>query len=177
MGRLGARGKINPPLRKKDDSQRLWQLLADGQIDLATSDHAPWQPDRKNKADIFDNASGAPGVETLLPLLYSEGVAAGRLSLRRLVQVLCEAPADRFGLSPRKGRLSVGSDADIVVLDPEKQWIIDPAKLLSSAGWTPYEGVAVRGRITHVFLRGRSIFEEGIVIGKAGDGEFLSPKL
>ena len=176
MGRLGARGKINPPLRKKDDSQRLWQLLADGQIDLATSDHAPWQPDRKNKADIFDNASGAPGVETLLPLLYSEGVAAGRLSLRRLVQVLCEAPADRFGLSPRKGRLRIGSDADIVVLDPEKQWIIDPAKLLSSAGWTPYEGVAVRGRITHVFLRGRSIFEEGIVIGKAGDGEFLRPR-
>ena len=95
MPRLGARGKINPPLRTAADSAGLWEALANGSINIATSDHAPWKPDKKDKADIFENASGTPGVETLLPLLYSEGVARGRLTLPRLVSALCEewAPA------------------------------------------------------------------------------------
>jgi allantoinase len=175
MKRLGAKGKINPPLRRREDSEQLWRLLEMSLIDLATSDHAPWQLQRKNSPDIFDNASGTPGVQTLLPLLYSEGVSKRRLSLQRLVEVLCEAPANRFGLSPRKGRLAVGADADIVVLNPSERWTIDSAKLLSSAGWSPYHGMTLQGQITHVFLRGRPVLEDGILVGKPGDGQFLSP--
>lgn len=175
MERLGAKVKINPPLRRQEDSEGLWKLVKDGTVDFVTSDHAPWQLQRKNRPDIFDNASGAPGVQTLLPLLYSEGVAKGRLSLRRLVETLCEAPADRFGLSPRKGRLAVGADADIVVLNPAKRWTIQSAELLSCAGWSPYDGMTLQGQITHVFSRGRPVVEDGLLVGKPGDGQFLSP--
>jgi allantoinase len=172
MERLGAKVKINPPLRRKEDSEGLWKLVKEGAIDFVTSDHAPWQR-RKNRPDIFDNASGAPGVQTLLPLLYSEGVAKGRLSVQRLVEVLCESPANRFGLSPRKGRLAGGADADVVVLNPSERWTIESAELLSSAGWSPYRGMTLQGRITHVFLRGRPVLEDGILAGKPGDGQFL----
>jgi allantoinase len=175
MERLGAKVKINPPLRQKEDSEGLWKLLKEGAIDFVTSDHAPWQLERKNKPDIFDNASGTPGVQTLLPILYNEGVVKGRLTIQRLVEVLCEAPADRFGLSPRKGRLAGGADADIVVLDPSRHWAVDATKLLSSAGWSPYHGMSLQGEITHVFLRGRPVVEDGVLVGRPGDGGFVSP--
>jgi len=175
MERLGAKVKINPPLRKKEDSERLWKLLKDGAIDFVTSDHAPWQLERKNRPDIFDNASGTPGVQTLLPILFSEGVAKGRLSVQQLVELLCEAPANRFGLSPRKGRLAGGADADIVVLDPSARWTIDATRLLSSAGWSPYHGMTMEGQITHVFLQGRPIVDDGVLVGRPGDGQFVSP--
>ncbi|MFQ5929942.1 MAG: dihydroorotase family protein [Acidobacteriota bacterium] len=174
MERLGARVKINPPLRSAEESKKLWTLLGEGKIDLVTSDHAPWQSNRKDKPDIFENASGTPGVETLLPLLYSEGVVARGLPLQRLVEVLCEAPADRFGLAPRKGRLAVGADADIVVLNPEERWMIDEKKLSSSARWSPYHGMIVQGRVTEVFLRGRPVVEGGVLVGKPGVGQFLA---
>jgi allantoinase len=175
MERLGAKVKINPPLRRKEDSEGLWKLLEEDAIDFVTSDHAPWQLERKNRPDIFDNASGTPGVQTLLPILFSEGVAKKRLSSQQLVRLLCEAPADRFGLSPRKGRLAEGADADIVVLDPSGRWTVDANKLLSSAGWSPYHGMALEGQITHVFLRGRPIVDDGILVGKPSDGRFVPP--
>jgi allantoinase len=173
MERLGAKVKINPPLRGRKESEGLWSLVENGAVDLVTSDHAPWQPQRKNRPDIFDNASGAPGVQTLLPLLYSEGVSKGRLSPRRLVQVLCDAPARRFGLSSNKGRLEAGCDADVVVLNPAETWTVDTAHLLSSAGWSPYEGMALRGRISHVFVRGCAVVEDGEMVGHPGNGRFL----
>ena len=147
------------------DSAGLWEQLADGRIDLATSDHAPWKPEKKNKPDIFDNASGTPGVETLLPLIYSEGVAKGRLSLARLVSVLCERPAELFGLAGRKGRLAPGADADFVVLDPEARWTLSANLLRSVAGWTPYEGLPMHGRVTHTYVRGQPVVVEGDLVG------------
>jgi allantoinase len=173
MERLGAKAKINPPVRTRKENEQLWALVENGAIDLVTSDHAPWQLQRKRRPDIFDNASGAPGVQTLLPLLYSEGVAKGRLSVRRLVQVLCDAPARRFGFSSRKGCLEPGYDADIVVLNPAETSTVETAGLLSSAGWSPYEGMTLQGRITHVFVRGRAVVEDGEMVGQPGYGHFL----
>jgi allantoinase len=175
MPRLHAQGKINPPLRRPADSAGLWEQLADGRIDLATSDHAPWKPEKKNKPDIFDNASGTPGVETLLPLIYSEGVAKGRLSLARLVSVLCERPAELFGLAGRKGRLAPGADADFVVLDPEARWTLSASLLRSVAGWTPYEGLPMQGRVTHTYVRGQPVVVEGDLVGGPGSGQFQAP--
>jgi allantoinase len=173
MERLGAKAKINPPIRTRKESEELWTLVENDAVDLVTSDHAPWQIQRKNRPDIFDNASGAPGVQTLLPLLYSEGVSKRRLSPRRLVQVLCDAPARRFGFSSCKGRLETGYDADVVVLNPAETSTVETARLLSSAGWSPYQGMTLQGRITHVFMRGRAVVEDGEMIGKPGYGRFL----
>jgi allantoinase len=174
MERLGPLAKINPPLRSRRDVQALWTYLGAGRIDQVTSDHAPWALAQKsNRADIFANASGAPGVETLLPLVYHAGVAGGRISIVDAVRLLAEHPARNFGLFPRKGMLAPGSDADITVLDPDLTWTVRGTELHSGAGWTPYEGMELRGRITHTFVRGRAVYGGGRVVGRPGDGQFV----
>jgi len=173
--RLGALAKINPPLRAGEHVSALWAYLAAGRIDQVTSDHAPWARGRKSDPDIFKNASGAPGVETLLPLLYHHGVAAGRISVLDLVRLLAEHPARNFHLFPRKGALVPGADADLVVFDPDAHWTVRGEELHSAAGWTPYEGMPLRGRVVQTFVRGRLAFEHGTVVARPGDGEFIRP--
>jgi len=174
MERLGPLGKINPPLRAPADRAGLWDLLAAGRIDHVTSDHAPWTLDRKSdRTDIFRNGSGAPGVETLLPLLHDAGVHPGRISILDLVRVLAEHPARTFHLFPRKGILAPGADADLVVFDPGEAWTIRGAELHSAVGWTPYEGMRVRGRVRQAFVRGRAAYEDGAVVARPGDGRFV----
>lgn len=174
MPRLGARGKINPPLRASEELPRLWQLCAAGQVDLITSDHSPWQPERKTQPNIFDNASGAPGVQTLAALIYSEGVARGRLTLHDMVRLLAHKPAEVFGLAPRKGQIRVGADADLAILDPHCQWTLDEVSLLSSAGWSPYHGRAMTGKVTKTLVRGRVVFDGGQVVAEPGVGQFIA---
>jgi allantoinase len=175
MERLGALAKINPPLRRREHVDALWRYLAAGRIDQVTSDHAPWARSRKAEADIFRNASGAPGVETLLPLLYHSGVVSGRISILELVRLLAEQPARTFGLFPRKGVLAPGSDADITILDPDAAWTIRGKDLHSAAGWTPYEGMEIRGRVVQTFVRGQPAYEDGAVVARPGDGAFVRP--
>jgi allantoinase len=175
--RLGALGKINPPLRSRDHVDGLWRYLAAGWIDQVTSDHAPWLLARKRDPDMFRNASGAPGVETLLPLLYHYGVASGRISILALAALLAERPARNFGLFPRKGWLAPGADADLTVLDPDAVWTIRGKDLHSAVGWTPFEGLELRGRVMHTFVRGRAAYESGTIVARPGDGQFVSPVL
>ncbi|MBM4761379.1 dihydroorotase family protein [Bacillus sp. B15-48] len=172
MSRLKAKGKINPPLRSAEDKEALWTLLAKGQIDMVTSDHAPWTIDKKQADNIFDNSSGAPGVEALLPVLYSEGVAKGKVSILQLVKLLSENPAKRFGLGHRKGQIAIGYDADLVVLNPEEHWTLDEAEQHSNAGWSPYHGMEMHGKIKKTFVRGQEIFNEEVT-GQPGDGTFI----
>ncbi|MFF2018451.1 dihydroorotase family protein [Paenibacillus sp. NPDC058177] len=174
MPRLGAKGKINPPLRSKSDVEGLWDLAAKGAIDMITSDHAPWLLERKSDADIFNNSSGAPGVEHLLPVIYSEGVAKGRISLTEMVRLLSQRPADVFGLGHRKGRLAVGYDADLAIIDPSVAWTLDERELHSSAGWSAYEGMQMQGKLTHTLVRGSVVYEAGAVVGQPGYGQFVS---
>lgn len=173
MPRLQAKGKINPPLRGKSDVAGLWDLASKGEIDMITSDHAPWLIGRKSDSDIFNNASGAPGVEHLLPIIYSEGVAKGRISLTDMVRLLSQKPADVFGLGHRKGRLAVGYDADLAIIDPTVAWTLDERDLHSSAGWSAYEGMKMQGKLSHTVVRGSIVYEAGVVVGKAGHGEFI----
>ncbi|MHB8731184.1 MAG: dihydroorotase [bacterium] len=176
MERLGPYAKINPPLRSRKDVQGLWTYLTAGRVNWVTSDHAPWaQAQKSNRTDIFANASGAPGVETLLPLLHHAGVAAGRISILDTARLLAEQPARNFGLFPRKGILAPGSDADIAVLDPDATWTVRGAELHSGVGWTPYEGMELRGRVTHTFVRGRPAYEQARVVARPGDGTFVRP--
>ena len=137
----GPLGKIGPPLRSGDDHEALWKAVADGLIETISSDHAPFLEEEKHaEANIFDVPFGMPSVETLLPLTYAEGAAKGRISLPRMVQVLAESPARRFGLYPRKGTLQQGADADIVIFDPNETWTIAADGLHTAADFTPYEG-------------------------------------
>src|SRR5207248_8815015 len=119
-------------------------------------DHAPWPFERKSLPleRFADVPFGAPGVETLVPLLYSEGVARGRISLTTFVDLVCTAPARMFGLAPRKGRIAPGADADLLVIDPDVTWRIDQQRLQSEAGYSNWHGWPVRGKPVLSLLRG-----------------------
>jgi allantoinase len=151
--------KINPPLRPE-------KLPADG-LELISSDHVGWPIERKHGPDIFALASGAPGVELIVPLVHD---ALGPLELVRLV---CEQPARRFGLWPRKGALAPGFDADVMVLDESSTWTVDPAALVTPAGWSPYAGRELRGRVIATFSRGEQVWDGEHVAGGAGRGRFV----
>jgi allantoinase len=160
---LAAQGgpcKINPPLRPQT-------LPADG-LELISSDHVGWPLQRKRGPDIFALASGAPGVELIAPLVHD---ALGPLELVRLV---CEQPAKRFGLWPRKGALAPGFDADVMVLDESIEWTVDPATLVTAAGWSPYAGRRLRGRAIATFSRGEQVWDGEHVLGGPGRGRFVA---
>jgi allantoinase len=155
----GGEAKINPPLRAAP-------LPADG-LDLISSDHVGWPAERKHGPDIFAVAAGAPGVEVIVPLVHDALGAPG------LVRLVSEAPARRFGLWPRKGRLAPGADADILVLDPAAEWEIDPAALVTAAAWSPYAGRSVRGRVLATFSRGVQVWDGRNVLAAPGHGRFV----
>jgi len=150
---------ISPPLRSRTDVEALWAGLRDGILEVVASDHVPDRADTEKRlpAPPFPEISnGAPGIETLLSVVYSEGVAAGRINVRRLAEVLSSAPAQLFGLGS-KGSLEPGKDADLVLWDPTAQRTLRQADLHHSSDFTPYEGLAVRGAPTTVLLRGRPV--------------------
>ena len=156
----GGEAKINPPLRSAP-------LPADG-LDLISSDHVGWPPERKHGPDIFALASGAPGVELIVPLVYDA------LGAQALVRLVSEAPARRFGLWPRKGNLAPGADADVLVLDTEAEWEIDPAELVTAAGWSPYSGRRLRGRVVAAFSRGVQVWDGQHAGTGPGHGRFVA---
>jgi dihydropyrimidinase len=172
-----ARFVISPPLRTAADRDALWAGLADGSLDLVATDHVP---DRLavEKAEAargvpFNQISnGAPGIETLLTLVYSEGVAPGRLTVERLVDLLSTTPARRFGLAD-KGALEVGRDADLVLFDPAARRTIRAVDLHHTSDYTPYEGLEVIGAVRDVFVRGRAVIRNGLFEGMRGAGQFL----
>jgi allantoinase len=175
LRRLGGRAKINPPLRPRAQQDALWRLLASGAVTQVTSDHVGWARELKDTSDIFAARSGVPGLETTLPLLFSEGVVRRGLPLGTLLRVLCEGPAARYGLAPRKGAIAPGADADLVILDPDERWRIDERELLCHAGWSPYHGREVTGRVKQVLVRGSTVFAGGEVRARAGSGCIVRP--
>jgi dihydropyrimidinase len=184
MARWGPFAKIGPPLRPADGPDRaaLWQGTADGAIATIGSDHAARAPALKEPGwqNIFVDAAGepipfgAPALETLVPLLYSEGVVRRGLPATWLARVLAENPARIFGLYPRKGAIRVGADADLLLLDPSAESVIRAADQRSIGGYTLYEGWAVRGRPWMSFLRGQVLLEGGRLHQAPGYGRYLA---
>ncbi|MEO5703857.1 MAG: dihydropyrimidinase [Candidatus Limnocylindrales bacterium] len=168
---------ISPPLRPVSDQDALWAGLAAGSLDLIATDHVP---DRMavEKAEAvrgvsFDKVSnGAPGIETLLAIAYSEGVAKGRLTVERMVDVLATSPARLFGLA-RKGAIEPGRDADFVLFDPAASRTLRAADLHHTSDYTPYEGLALTGGVRSVFVRGRPVIRDGAFVGTRGFGQFV----
>jgi dihydroorotase (multifunctional complex type) len=147
----GAWLKMNPPLATEEDREFLWWALGKGLIDIIATDHAPHTIEEKSVG--YERApAGVPGVEFLLPLLF-DAVNADKISLARLVEVCCRNPAQRFGLP--KGEIAVGLDADLVVVDPDIKKTITREAVQSKCGWSPYEGMTLRGWPVMVVVRGR----------------------
>ncbi|MGQ4911468.1 MAG: allantoinase AllB [Candidatus Thorarchaeota archaeon] len=175
MNRLGPKSKMNPPLRSKQDRSALWSGLLRGSVDIVVSDHAPSPIDKKDvgKDDIRRAWAGVDGIQTILNILLSEGVNKGRLTYSRLLKVCSRNPARIFGLYPKKGSLMIGSDADIVVVDPHQEVKVTADMMKSKCGWTIYEGLTLKGVVERTFVRGVEVFAEGEMVGAPGHGKFL----
>ncbi len=171
----GHQFSVTPPLRTPRDQAALWQALAQRELQAVATDHCPFTREQKERArgEPARLPSGLPGVETLLPLLFSEGVAKGRISLSQLVWYLGEGPARAFGLWPRKGGILPGADADLVLLDPQASWQIQAEALHTASDFSPYQGWQGRGRVVGVLLRGEWLVREGELLACPGQGQFL----
>lgn len=173
----GAKFVLSPPLRDKTNWDVLWQALADGELQAVSTDHCPWYYETQKVCGRNSFAripNGAPGIETRIPLLFSEGVGKGRLSLQQFVRVCATDPARLFGLYPRKGTIAVGSDADLVVYDAQKEVTLSVKTLHQHVDYCPYEGHVVHGYPSMVLLRGKIIVDDGRFTGDAGQGQFIA---
>ncbi len=173
--RLQGLVKIAPPLRTTEDNYALWRGLSQGHIGIVSTDHAAFHRDKQKLAarSFAEVPFGAPGIETLLPLVYSEGVHKGRISLTQMVNVLSTHPARQFGLYPQKGAIQVGSDADLVIFDPEADWKIASEGLHSAAGYSAFEGWHVKGKPVLSLLRGETLLKDDKLHRSPGFGHYL----
>jgi dihydropyrimidinase len=172
----GAKYVMSPPLRARETQKNLWRGLAYNDLQVISTDHCPFcmkEQKELGKDDFSKIPNGAPGIETRMSLVYDGGVRAGRISLNRFVELTSTSPAKIFGLFPRKGTIAPGSDADIVIFDPEKKQKLSVSTLHMKVDYHPYEGREVTGVTETVLSRGRVIIENGTFTGKAGAGSFL----
>jgi allantoinase len=167
--------KMNPSLKGPGDVQALWKALGDGTVNIVTSEHAPGTREEKEVGwtNIWAAWGGVPTIETMLPVMLSEGVNKDRLSLARVQRVCCENPAKIFGIYPRKGVIARGADADLVVVDLKLKRKVRAEELHYKVGWTPYEGWRVRGWPILTVSKGEVVFEDGQLLGKSGSARFL----
>lgn len=155
----GAVLKTAPVVKSAKDRERLWEGVISGELDYVATDHAAGQwPEEKQTGSIWTDYGGVPGVELMLPYLYSQGVREQRITLERLVEVTAEAPARFFGIERRKGRLAPGFDADFVVFDPEETWRVQAEDLHNLNRYTPHEGQDLTGRVRGLYVRGELAF-------------------
>jgi dihydropyrimidinase len=165
---------MTPPIRSEQMRKELWQRVAKGEIHSVGSDHCGYSLAQRGEGEDFTRVSpGIPGVETTLPLLYTYGVEAGLIGMADLVQLLATGPARIFGLYPRKGRLSAGADADLVLFDPKARGPVRDEDLHSAAGFSPYAGLELSGKVQTTICRGRVVYDHGEVTGEPGWGRFV----
>jgi allantoinase len=176
--KIGPWLKVNPPIRSAVHQQAAWQALNDGIIDFVASDHSPYSLAEKDltakENNIFAIGSGTPGLETMFPVML-DAVNKSKLPLARLVEVLATGPAKRFGLFPRKGTIAVGSDADLVIVDMNKECTLKSENMYTKSKITVFDGRTVKGKIEQTLVRGKVIFANDTITAEAGYGQFISP--
>jgi len=191
MSEYGAYAKIAPPLRTTQDNIELWEGLANGSVDFVATDHAPYKiQENKDNDDaavekdapgmnIWTAFPGISGSETMVNIIVSEGYNKGRLTLERLVEVLSKNAAIHYGLFPKKGSMNIGSDADLTIIDLDKEWTIDKNVSFMKNKYTPLHGLKLKGKVAHTILRGTSIYHEepnevqGKILVEPGFGQFV----
>jgi len=166
--------KVNPPIREPEDNEKLWEAIKDGRIDVVATDHAPVP--KSMKRHFWEATVGMPGVETFLPLMLSEGVNKGRISLEKLVEICCYKPAQKFGLTPQKGMLQVGSDADLVMIDLEKETVAPDNPVYSNSDFSTVAGKKITGWPTMTMVRGKVVVKDQHIIGDSGFGRYVPGK-
>ena len=175
----GAKYVMTPPLREKWNQDELWRGLQGRDLDVISSDHCPFnlrEQKELGRGDFSRIPNGGPGVENRMSLIYHHGVNAGRIDVNRFVELTSTAAARIFGMFPRKGTIAVGSDADIVIFDPEREVTIsrdDPHTHHMNVDYSAYEGFRVRGYPETVLSRGRVVVDKGEYVGRPGDGQFI----
>jgi dihydropyrimidinase len=172
--RVGSLGKVNPPLRDADSQDLLWGGLRDGSVTCLGSDHSTIvaKPD-KVKSSIWDAVPGFPGMGMLLPIMLSEGYHKGRLTLERLCEILCKDNASVYGMYPRKGAISVGSDADFVLVDLDLERTVTPEYMRSAADWGLYDGWNLKGWPVQTIVRGEVVMDNGAIVADPGHGVYV----
>lgn len=168
---------LQPPLRTVGEPEKLWNLVSKRGVSVIATDSCDYTLMQKQEHTEFTRTPGGlPGIETLLPLIYTYGVDTARIELADLVRMLCENPARLFGLAPKKGFLQPGSDADIVLYDPLVEKVIHHEALHYLAGYSPYEGMRVKGEVRMTVSRGEIVYRDGAILGGAGRGRFVPGK-
>jgi allantoinase len=178
LERVGAFGKINPPIREQRDQDALWQGLQDGTIDVIATDHSPFTVAEKEVAPelVLSAPPGHPGVEILVPFVMTQALG-GRLTLNQAIDLISTRPAKMFNLYPRKGALAPGSDADITIYDPDGEHIVRRENWLTKVADANrlYDGWTSRGRVHTTVLNGKVIYCQGKFLGQPGDGKLVRP--
>lgn len=168
---------MSPPLREKKDQDALWKAIKAGAIKIISTDHCPYTPEQKavDKNDFTTIAPGIPGIQTLLPLIYSKGVASGKISINKMVEVLSYNPAQIFNLN-NKGEVKVGYDADFVIFNPDTKQVIDKDYLKMKSGYSSFAGLELKGKVETTVLRGKIIYDQGKFVGQKGKGIYINRK-
>jgi dihydropyrimidinase len=170
---------MSPPLRDKVNNAMLWNSINEYSIDVIGTDHCPFNFNGEKQlgaADFTKCPNGAPGIEERVPLLYSYGVNEGRISINKFADIVSTSPAKLFGLYPKKGTLREGSDADIILIDPEKEAVMSKSILHGNADYSPYEGMKIKGYPIFTMVRGEIIVDNGVFLGNKGFGKFIKRK-
>ncbi len=170
---IGFLGKVNPPLRDEEDQNALWEAVSTGGIDTIGTDHATYQRSQKEEGGLWDSYPGFGSLGLTLPLLISEGIHKGRLTWEKMAKITSETPARVFGMSPRKGTLLPGADADIAIVDPNFEWTISANGLLSASDYSVYEGKRVKGQVMKTILRGRVISDQEKGVDQTPSGRYV----
>jgi len=175
--RIGPPLKCAPPIRDAGTREALWAELLAGRVDLIGSDHSPCPAAAKQKGehDIWQAWGGVAGIQATLPVLLTDGLHARGLSLERVAHLTATAPAQLFGLYPRKGAITVGADADFAIIAPDKQWTFQPQNLEARSGVSAYLGREFTGQVVRTIVRGRTVFLDGRVVGEMGWGQLVKP--
>jgi dihydropyrimidinase len=172
----GAKYVFTPPLREKWHQEKLWQGLAKDTLQVVSTDHCPFcfkEQKELGKDDFTKIPNGGPGIEHRLSLIYTGGVHGKYFSANRFVQLVSTAPAKLFGLYPRKGTIAVGSDADLVIFDPNHEEVISAKTHHMRVDYSMFEGIKIKGTPKTVFSRGRPVIDAGKFVGRPGAGQFL----
>lgn len=171
----GAKWVMSPPLREKKDQATLWAGINQGLVNVVATDHCPfkWEQKLMGEKDFSRIPNGHPAIENRMELLYSEGVHKGKISVNKYVEVACTNPAKIFGMFPRKGTIAVGSDADIILLDPNAKHTISASTHHMNVDYSAYEGWELTGKVQTVLLRGKIVIDKGECLVERGYGKFI----
>lgn len=169
---LGSIAKVNPPVRAIEHTEVLWKALLDGTVDVLASDHVV-RPRETKDANIWKASAGFPGVATTLPILLSEGVNRRGMSIERVVDLMSTTPARAFGMYPRKGVIAPGADADLTVVDLDYEEVVDGSRLGPATGYSPYDGLRLKGFPVMTIVGGEVVMEDRQIIGTPGIGRYV----